>query len=163
MATVFATVRRAVNSIIGKGDAGNIRTPGVRTIELAPSASGTIIDFKTRVSLYDRIDLSSSIYYDDLSTTGAPTLDIGLYPVDGNFTADDDALNDGLTLATALTYPTRAPLVKDIANAGKQVWEYISGATKDTGGFADIKGVIRDAATAGLTASVVLDTKIYTD
>lgn len=163
MATVFATVRRAVNNIIGKGDGGNLRAIGVRTIELAPSASGTIIDFKTRVALSDRIDLSSTIYYDDLSTTGAPTLDLGFYAVDGNFTTDDDALNDGLTLATALTYPTRAPVVKDIANAGKQVWEYISGATKDTGGFADVKGVVRDAATAGLTASVVLDLKVYTD
>lgn len=163
MATVSATVRRAVNAIIGKGDAGTLRTLGVRTIELAPSASGTIIDFKLRVSLNDRIDATSTIYYDDLSTTGAPTLDLGFYPVDGNFTADDDALNDGLTLATALTYPTRAPLVKDIANTGKQVWEFISGATKDTGGFADVKGIVRDAATAGLTASVVLDMKIYTD
>lgn len=163
MATVNATVRRAANTVLGKGDGNNLKTHGVRTIELAPSASGTIIDFKLRVSLQDRIDLASSIFYDDLATSGAPTLDIGAYPVDGNFTTDDDCFNDGLTLATAVTWATRAPFVKDTANAGKQVWEYISGATKDTVGFADIKGVVRDAATITNTGTIAVDLKTYTD
>ena len=98
-----------------------------------------------------------------MATSGAPTLDIGAYPVDGNFTTDDDAFNDGLTLTTAVTWATRAPFIKDSANAGKQVWEYISGATKDTGGFADIKGVIRDAATVTNTGTIAVDLKTYTD
>lgn len=163
MATFTATVRRAVNTVLGKGEGNSLKTHGVRTIELAPNASGSIVDFKLRVSLQDRIDLASSIFHDDLATSGAPTLDVGAYPVDGNFTTDDDCFNDGLTLATALTYATRAPFVKDSANAGKQVWEYITGATKDTVGFADIKGVVRDAPTIGNTGSIVVDLKTYQD
>lgn len=163
MATFYATVRRAVNTVLGKGEGNTLKTHGVRTIELAPSASGTIVDFKLRVSLNDRIDLTSSIFYDDLATSGAPTLDIGAYAVDSNFTTDDDAFNDGLTLATAVTWATRAPLIKDTANAGKQVWEYISGATATTGGFADIKGIVRDAATITNTGTITLDLKTYTD
>ena len=163
MATFYATVRRAVNTILGKGEANKLTAHGVRTIELAPSASGTIVDFKLRVPLDARIDLSSSIFYDDLATSGAPTLDVGAYPVDANFTTDDDCFNDGLTLATAVTWATRAPFVKDTANAGKQVWEYISCATAETKGFADIKGVVRDAPTLTNTASIVVDLKTYQD
>ena len=163
MTTVNATVRRKTTAPIGNGDGSNLRNPGVRTIELAPSASGTVVDFKLRIPSSARIDLASSIMYDDLATSGAPTLDLGLYAVDGNITSDDDALNDGLTLTTALTYATRAPVIKDFANAGKQAWEYVSGVTADPGGFFDVKGVIRDAATITNTGSITLDMKLYND
>lgn len=163
MPVVSTAIRRLVNNIIGKGDAGTLRSLGVRNIELSPSASGTVIDFKTRIASTDRIDMSSSIFYDDLATSGAPTLDLGLYAVNGNITSDDDALNDGLTLATAVTYATRAPVVKDPANAGKMAWEYVNGVTSDPGGFFDVKGIIRDAATITNTGSITLDLKVYTD
>ena len=165
MATVSATVRRASNTVIGKGDGGNLRAGGVRTIELAASASATIIDFKKRVSLYDRIDLSSRLYHDDLATSGSPTLDLGFRAVDGNFTTDDDALNDGIAVSAVMTASTQTigvPVVKDFANGGKQVWEYISGATKDTGGYADVIGTVRDAAT-NAAGTVTLDLKTYDD
>lgn len=163
MATIFATVRRAINTVVGKGDGNTLRVPGPRTIEVAPSASGTIIDFKLRIPSNARIDLGSKVYYDDLATSGAPTLDVGLYAVDGNITTDDDCLNDGLTLTTAVTYSTAAGLVKDFANGGKMAWEFVNGVTSDPGGFFDIKGVIRDAPTLTNTGSVVLDLKMYDD
>lgn len=163
MATVLATVRRAFANVFSKGLSGTLVCPGVRTIELAPSASGTLIDFKLRIPSNARIDLSSGVAYDDLATSGAPTLDIGLYAVDANVTSDDDALNDGLTLATAVTWATRAPLVKDFANAGKRAWEYVNGVTSDPGGFLDVKGVVRDAATVTNTGSITLDLKYYED
>lgn len=163
MATVKATVRRALAAVFGKGAASNIVVHGVRTIELAPSASGTIIDFNLRIPSNARIDLSSGIAYDDLATSGAPTLDLGLYAVDGNITSDDDCLNDGLTLTTAVTWATRAPVVKDFANAGKMAWEYVNGVTSDPGGFFDVKGVLRDAPTLTNTGSITLDLKTYTD
>lgn len=165
MATVFATVRRAVNAIIGKGDGGNLRALGARSIELAASASGTIIDFKLRVPLNARVDAASRVYHDDLATSGSPTLDLGFYPVDSNFTTDDDALNDGIVVSAVMTASTQlggVPVIKDFANAGKQVWEYISGATANTGGFADVKGVIRDAAT-NAAGTIALDLKTYED
>lgn len=163
MATFPATVRRAAQQTAGKGDGQNLRSNGARTIELAANASGTIVDFKLRVSLYDRIDMSSRLYHDDLATSGSPTLDLGFRSVDGNFTTDDDALNDGIAVSAVMSTPNAGVVVvKDHANAGKQVWEYISGATKDTGGFADVIGTIRDAAT-NATGTITLDMKTYND
>lgn len=165
MGTVYATVRRAANTVIGKGDAGTLRSFGARTIEVVASASGTVVDFKLRVPLDTRIDALSRLYHDDLAASGSPTLDIGCYPVDGNFTADDDCLTDGVAVSAVMTASTQTigvPVIKDYANAGKQLWEFISGATAATGGFADIKGVIRDAATT-VTGTVTLDLKGYTD
>lgn len=165
MATVNATVRRAQTAPIGNGDGPNLRTPGARTIELAASASGTIVDFKLRVPLKARVDLLSRLYYDDLSTSGSATLDLGCYPVDGNFSTDDDCLNDGIAINAPVTTTAQvigAPVVKDFANGGKQLWEFISGATKDTEGFADIKGVVRDAAT-NAAGTITLDMKTYND
>ena len=165
MATVTATVRRDANTIISKGDAGTLRSMGARTIELAASASGTIIDFKLRVSLNMRLDALSRLYHDDLATSGSPTIDIGAYPVDGNFTADDDCFNDGIAVSAVMTASTQTigvPVIKDFANSGKKIWEFISGATADTGGFADIKGIVRDAATNAV-GTVTLDMKGYTD
>lgn len=165
MATVTATVRRKANTIVGKGDGGALRSLGARTIELAAAASATVIDFKLRVPLSMRLDALSRIYHDDLATSGSPTLDIGAYAVDGNFTTDDDCFNDGIVVSAVMTSSTQTigvPLIKDFANSGKQVWEFISGATADTGGYADIKGIVRDAAT-NATGTVTLDAKAYTD
>ena len=162
MTTVTATVRRAVNAIIGKGDGGNLRAVGARTIELAASASGTIIDFKLRIPSNARIDPSSRAYWDDLATSGSPTLDIGLYAVDNNVTSDDDALTDGLAISSVSTANVGAQVIKDFANAGKQAWEFVNGVTSDPGGFFDVKGIVRDAAT-NAAGTVTLDMKIYQD
>jgi len=162
MTTVTATVRRAVNAIIGKGDGGNLRAVGARTIELAASASGTIIDFKLRIPSNARIDPSSRAYWDDLATSGSPTLDIGLYAVDSNVTSDDDALTDGLAISSVSTANVGAQVIKDFANAGKQAWEFVSGVTSDPGGFLDVKGIVRDAAT-NAAGTITLDMKIYQD
>lgn len=165
MTTYPATVRRAANTIIGKGDSGTLRDHGARTIELAAVASGSIIDFKLRVPLSMRVSALSRLYHDDLATSASPTLDIGCYPVDGNFTADDDCLTDGVAVSAVMTASTQTigvPVVKDFANAGKQLWEFISGATAATVGFADIKGVVRDAATQ-TTGTITLAMVSYSD
>lgn len=165
MATVYATVRRANNCVVGKGDGNTLRQPGPRTIELAAAASGTIIDFKLRVPLSARVDSLSRLYHDDLATSGSPTIDLGFRAVDSNFTTDDDALTDGVAVSAIMTTSTQTigvPVVKDFANAGKQVWEFISGATAETVGFADVIGTVRDAATT-TTGTVTLDMKVFED
>lgn len=159
MTTKYATVRRATNAVIGKGDGNTLRAPGARTIELTASASGTIVDFKLRLPTSARIDMLSKLYWDDLATSGSPTLDMGLYAVDSNVTSDADALNDGLALSAA---STGSAVIKDAANAGKQLWEFVSGLTADPGGFLDVKGVVKDAATTA-TGTVTLDIKTYDD
>ena len=161
MATVSATVRRAVNTVIGKGDAGVLRALGARTIELGASASGTVVDFKLRVPAASRFDQSSRLYWDDLATSGSPTLDIGLYAVEGNITSDDDCLNDGLALSAVSTANVGAQVVKDFANAGKTFWE-LAGGTGEPVGFLDVKGIVRDAAT-NAAGTITLDLKSYTD
>lgn len=81
------------------------------------------------------------LYWDDMATSGAPTLDIGL---DGpSFTYDDDILNDGLDLATVNTAGLK--IIKDIANLNKPLWQ-LAGLSADPDEIWRIRGVIRDAA-----------------
>jgi len=111
------------------------------TVEVAAGATAATLYTFARVPTSARINGLSRVSRDDMADTGAPTIDFGFAPVDTNFTADDDCLNDGIDLATAGT----GNLIKDIANHGKMVWEII-GLSADPGGLADLTGVIRDAA-----------------
>lgn len=154
-----ATQRRNVpiGTVQGKGEAYR---PFVHTttIELAASASGVTV-LLARVPSNARIALHSAVYWDDLATTGSPTLDIGLGPVNGNITADPDALNDGLDLATAAS---SARVVKDVANVGKRLWEFVNGQTTDPGGELDVYLSIKDAATTA-TGTISAELSLYMD
>jgi hypothetical protein len=169
MATKTATVRKANTNpatvVGGAGLAGDLKSFGARTIELTASASADVVDFQLRIPSNARIDASSRLFHDDLATSGSPTLDIGLYAVDGNITSDDDALNDGIAVSAIMTTSTQlggVPVVKDHANAGKYAWQFVNGVTSDPGGFFDVKAVVRDAATT-TTGTVTLDLKAYFD
>ena len=76
-------------------------------------------------------------------TTGSPTLDIGVFNSPGGtaITGDVDALNDGIDAATA----GNTRVVKNIANYGKRLWEFVNGQTTDPGGDLDIKITLDDA------------------
>jgi hypothetical protein len=126
------------------------------TVEVGAGATaGTLYTF-ARVPTSARINGLSRYAHDDLASSGAPTIDFGFAPVDANFTADDDCLNDGIDVATAAG---TGNLFKDIANHGKLVWEII-GLSADPGGLADLTGVIRDAATN--TGGTVTLNLVYT-
>lgn len=160
MATVLATVRRAANLIFGKGDAANLKSLGIRTIELAASASGTLVDFKLRVPTNARVDGSSRIYFDDLATSGSPTFNVGLYAVDGNTSDAATALESALAVSAA-SAATGIVVPADYANAGKTFWELASLST-DPGGFFDVKGQVKSAAT-NAAGTITLDLKTYLD
>ena len=165
MAVTSVTNRRNQTTSAGKGDGNNLRAPGARAVVLTPSASGTVVDFKLRIPSDARIDGSSRLYWDDMATSGSPTFDLGLYAVDGNTTDDDDCLNDGLALSAVSTANVGAQVIKNIADFGKRAWE-LRGLTSDPGGFFDVKGIIRDAATVGASlhpADMLLDMKFYQD
>ncbi len=130
-----------------------------RTVELAASDSSSTINF-CRIPSNARITGLSRIYWDDLATSGSPTLDIGLYAVNANVTSDDDALNDGLALSAVSTAGIGSPVIKDIANYGLPAWDHVANVTADPGGFLDVKGVIRDAATTA-TGTVTLELRYY--
>jgi hypothetical protein len=114
-----------------------------------------------RIPSNARILGASKLYWDDLATTGSPTLDIGVYNVGSrtDITADDDALNDGLDAATAAS---SASVVKDVANYGKRLWEYVNGQTTDPKCDLSIKVVIRDAAITE-TGTITLELLYATD
>lgn len=124
------------------------------TVEAAAAASAGSVYTMVRIPSNARIHGLSRIAFDDLASTGSPTLDIGLKAVDGNVTTDADALNDGIDCATAAG---TANVIKDIANNGKHAWEYVSGVTADPGGFLDVTISILDAAVnTGGTISMTL-------
>lgn len=127
------------------------------TVEVAAAADAGSVYTAFRVPTNSRIHGLSEIAFDDLASTGSPTLDIGFAPVDANFTADDDALNDGIDVASAAG---TARMVKDAANYGKTVWEFL-GLSSDPGGLADVTITIKDAATntgGTLTATLAYST-----
>lgn len=128
------------------------------TVEVAAAASAGSIYTAFRIPSNARIHGLSEIAFDDLASTGSPTLDIGFAAVDSNITTDDDALNDGIDVYTAAG---TSRMVKDAANYGKMAWEYVSGQTTDPGGMLDVIISIKDAATntgGTLTATLVYST-----
>lgn len=155
MATQTSTVRGVDvgASQVGDGKQEQVMT---RTVELTAAASGDIIDFRLRVPSSFRITGLSRVYWDDLATSGSPTLDIGLYAVNANVTSDDDALNDGLALSAVSTAGIGSPVVKDIANYGLPAWDHVANVTSDPGGHLDVKGIVRDAATTA-TGTVTIE------
>jgi hypothetical protein len=114
----------------------------VATVEATAAASAASIYTMFRIPATARIMGASLVSFDDLASTGSPTLDFGLKAVDGNITTDDDALNDGVDCATAAG---TAKLIKDHANYGKMAWEYVNGQTTNPGGFLDVIITIKDA------------------
>jgi hypothetical protein len=156
--TYTATERSAVT-----GQSTSAYGPGVRvkraTQEVAASDSSSTVTF-FRIPSNARILQASRLYWDDLATSGSPTLDVGLYAVNSNITSDDDCLTDGLALSAVSTAGSGNHVIKDFANIGKQAWEYVNGQTSDPGGEFIVKGVVRDAATTA-TGTVACEI-IYT-
>lgn len=124
------------------------------TVEVSAAASANSTYTMARLPMTARITNLSRLAHDDLASTGSPTFDIGLFPVGENFTADDDALNDGIDVATAAG--TDVPVIKNPANCGKYVWE-LAGESANPGGFADLKITLKDAAcNSGGTVTLTL-------
>lgn len=147
-----ATERRAAQGlVIGNGHAGNVKSL-CSTVELAASADGTTIDFGN-IPAGARILGSSTVYWDDLASSGAPTLDLGLAAVDSNITSDPDALSNGHDVAGGAG---SADVIADHADFGKAAWEHVSGQASDPGGELQVYGSIVDAAT-NQTGTVTID------
>lgn len=122
---------------------GKVRS-AVDTVEVGAADSATSTYTMARIPSNAVILDQSELSWDDLASTGAPTLDIGLKAASGQSLTDDpDALNNGLDAATA----TRGARVLDnVDDAGKRAWEYIAGVTEDPGGWLDVYVTLADAA-----------------
>lgn len=153
-----ATERRDSAGVVsGKGDAASVKVL-LSTIELASTTSGGTIDFGDIPADARIVGGVSTVYWDDLATSGAPTLDLGFAAVDGNITDDPDALNDGLDVTTAGSNA----VVKDKADHGKAAWEYVNGQSDDPGGALTVQGQVKDAPT-NATGTVTLELLYYMD
>lgn len=159
--TLAADVRRkAYDAVVGPGEGANLKYLAATKSVTARTAGHTMK--MVRLPSNARISGLSKVSWDDIASTGSPTLDIGVAPVDDPrnlITADPDALTDGLDLATAAG---TALMVKDHANYGKQLWEYVAGLTSDPGGLLDIYVSFVDANT-NVTGDVTLEVLFYFD
>lgn len=133
--------RVGVDAVPGKGEGPSVKTL-VATRETNADDSATSTYSFGKIQSNARILGISQCHNDDLATAGAPTLDIGLFAVDSNITDDDDALTNGLDMATAGSNN----VINDIANYGKEAWEHVNGQTSDPGGLLEVKGTLKDAA-----------------
>ena len=133
-----AAPRTHAGMFTGNAPGGGDRTFHVfTTIAVADNTvAGTVWEV-ARIPSNARILPGSWIATDDLETaSNTPTLDVGLAAVNGNITSDADAIQAGITAATAGV----TPLIANTAhqNWGKKAWEYVNGQTSDPGGFLDV-------------------------
>ena len=125
-----------------------------KIVEVTAAASATSTYDLGNFPSNARLLGASKISFDDLASTGSPTFDIGLFAVDGNITDDDDAINDGIDVATAAA---TVNVVKTIDNWGLPLWDFVNGQTSDPGGLLNMKITLKDAATnTGGTVAVEL-------
>lgn len=137
LATVPAT-------LADPGEGGGIVRYWCETVEVGSADSATSTYLMAQLPSNARILGTSRAYWDDLASTGSPTLDIGIFPIrTGDFTSDDDALRADLDVATA---GTGTSLIADVANYGKRLWEFINGQTTDPKCDCYIYGTLKDAA-----------------
>lgn len=113
------------------------------TVEVAAAAAAGTEYVMARIPARARIHGLSRVQFDDLASSGSPTIDFGLKAVNSNITTDDDALNDGVDVAAAAA---TVNLIKDHANNGKMAWEYVNGQTTEPEGFLDVIITTKDAA-----------------
>ena len=159
MGTVSYTIksdarRNAYDAIPGPGEGTTLKHLCVTKSVTARTANDTLKVATLPSSA--RIAGSSLISFDDLASSGSPTLDAGIAPnedVNNTYTADADALNDGIDVTSAGT----AKLIKDHADYGKPLWE-LFGLSEDPGILLDVYFSFVDAAT-NVTGDVT--TEIY--
>lgn len=151
------TKNATLRSPVKLGTAQVRRAPGLMfvdsTVEVAAAANSGSVYTMVRIPTDARIHGLSRIAFDDLASVGSPTLSIGFKSVDSNFTTAGTALNDSIDCFTAAS---TANVIKDVANNGKKVWEFL-GLTTDPGGFADVTiSIAAAAANTGGTISLML-------
>lgn len=115
------------------------------TVEVSAAASATSTYALGRLPSNARFTEQTKVYFDDLASTGSPTIDIGIRYIStaGVSTFDDDALKADVDVATAAGSTT---ILADIANYGKRLWE-IAGLSEDPMCNVDLVMTIKDAAT----------------
>jgi hypothetical protein len=148
MATEFAATERRSHLLSAVSHGGSYNVVNLcSTVEVTVATGTGDTYIFGRIPSNARLLGSSRLYWDDMATTGAPTMDIGLGAVESNLVnADDpDALSNGHALATAT--PTGAGAVAPIENFGVLAWDLVASETVDPGGELEVYGTCLDAVT----------------
>lgn len=133
--------------------------PGVRTCQVnAAGASTSTLDFNLRIPTDARVLPNTRVYNDILGTTTSTiNLNLGYKGVDGNTADLLTAFNTNILLgAAAPTYGNAGLSAK--SKYGQKVWE-LAGLASDPGGFVDVVGTVKGAATSS-TGFVALDMRL---
>ena len=139
---------------------GRVRVT-VDTVTTNSDDSATSTYTLARIPSHAIILPQSTLYWDDLATSGSPTLDIGLFKTNSaeqSFTNDVDALSNGHDCTSAGS----GSVISDHANSGLPAWDYIASVTADPKGLLDVKVSILDAAidtAADITLSLIYAVK----
>ena len=138
------------------GEAGGRVRCWVETVEVGAADSASSTYLLARLPSNAVILPTSTLYWDDLTTIGSPTVDVGVFNQTGatGITDDDDALAANLDVTSAGSNALPA----DIANYGLPLWDLVASQTSDPGKLLDIKATLKDAAVAGSgTMTLVLN------
>lgn len=130
------------------------------TVEVGAADSATSTYLMARLPSGAVILPNSFLAWEDLASSGAPTLDVGVFNRSGKsvITDDPDALVANLDAAASGT-PNVNFLARptDAANIGKRLWEYVASQTTDPKDDLDIKVSLLDAdVNVGGTITLVL-------
>jgi hypothetical protein len=139
--------------ISAPGTGGGAVRSWTETVEVTASDSISSTYLLARLPSNARIMGLSTVSWDDLATTGSPTLDIGVFNQSGksDITDDPDALTNGLAVSSAGS----GSIIADVANYGIPLWDHVNGQTADPVAVLDVKGTLADAAvTTGGTLTV---------
>lgn len=129
------------------------------TIETSAADSTTSTYTMARLPSNARIHGSSKISHDALGAT-TTTIDIGIFPVrSGDFTGDEDAINDGIVASTSGT----KDFIKDRANWGKRLWEFINGQAADPKCDVLVKLTLLDAHLSSGAGTITVEIDYSTD
>ena len=144
--------------VSGVSFAGGRHRTFIETVEVSAAASASSTYHLARIPSSAVILATSKLFFDDLASSGSPTVDLGLYNISGatDITDDVDALNDGIDVTSAGSSDV---LKTPVDQSTKRVYELVGSApTSDPLVTLDLKAAILDAATnTGGTMTLMLN------
>jgi hypothetical protein len=163
MATFTLTATERRNDLLNAtshGGANGVKVLASTVEVTAVTTVGRTISFG-RIPSNARVLGASRLYWDDLATSGSPTLDLGLAEVNGNLANSDDpdALSNGHDISAAANDQLA---VAAIANYALPAWDQVASESSDPGGALEVYGSLVDAA-VNQAGTITLELFYYVD
>ena len=148
----YATLVEPIAVLDSRFSYGKLRI-SVDTVTTASDDSATSTYHLARIPSNAIILPTSTIYWDDLTSSGSPTLDVGLWATKENWNAITAELSDGydvdaLTNGLDCTSASSASLISDHTAGILPAWDHMASVTADPGGMLDVKVNTYDHALA---------------